>query len=188
MEETLIGRGMRAPEPGDRIPEKLDASRRGRSPVLFVPGFLRPHALTATLHRRLRGLDFEIYPMRPPLFGAGDLRRFAQTLRERMREMRILLGARKLSLIGQGTGGLAARYAVEQLGASEYLDRLLMLGTPNRGTCTFYLLPAFTAAREAVPSSAFLHALNEGYRAAAREGGAPNYISKIGRASCRERV
>lgn len=177
MEERLIERGRRRARREGGFPESLDAARKSRSPVLFLPGFLRLNALTATMRRRLRAFDFEVYAMRSPLFGAGDLRRYAQALRDRMRELRVLLGARKLSLIGQGTGGLAARYALEQLGAHEYLDKLVMLGTPNHGSLSFYPLAVFAAAREALPSSAFLHALNEGYRAAPIEEVSRHYVS-----------
>ena len=107
VEETPIERGPRTIPSGDALPEEIDAARMGRNPVLFLPGFLRLNALTSTMRRRLKGLDFEVYTMRPPFLGSGDLRRYAQALREKMREMRVLLGARKLSLIGQGTGGLA---------------------------------------------------------------------------------
>ncbi|MDI6830130.1 MAG: tetratricopeptide repeat protein [Actinomycetota bacterium] len=176
MEETLMERRRREPS-GGRLPERLEVARKSRSPVLFLPGFLRLNALTATLRRRLRSLDFEVYALRPPRCGTGDLRRYARALHDRMREMRLLLGARKLSVVGQGTGGLAARYAVEQLGALEYLDRLVMLGTPNHGSYSFYPFVVFAAAREAVPSSSFLQVLEEGYRAAPGEEGGRRYVS-----------
>ncbi len=177
MKETLIEHRPANPRGAEDIPRELEVARKARNPVLFLPGFLRLNALTATMRRRLRAMDFEVYAVRPPLLGCGDLRRYAQSVRDKMREMRVLLGARKLSLIGQGTGGLAARYAVEQLKAYEYLDRLVMLGTPNHGSYSLYPFAAFTAAREALPSSAFLHALNQGYRAAPPEGISQRYLS-----------
>ncbi|NPV58150.1 MAG: tetratricopeptide repeat protein [Actinobacteria bacterium] len=177
VKETTIERRPREVSSGDALPEEIEAARMGRNPVLFLPGFLRLNALTSTMRRRLKNLDFEVYTMRPPFLGSGDLRRYAQALREKMREMRVLLGARKLSLIGQGTGGLAARYAVEQLGAHEYLDKLVMLGTPNHGSLSFYPFGLFAAAREALPTSAFLHALNEGYRKIRDEDELSIYVS-----------
>lgn len=140
-------------------PATLVAARR-RDPVLYVPGFFRFYVLSAAIRRRLRNLDFEIYTLRLPNFGAGDIRRGARILLDKMEELRILLGVKKVSVIGQGVGGLVARFAVERLGGSDYLKKLVMLGTPNAGSYTFYLFLPFKAARQALPGSSFLAELN----------------------------
>jgi triacylglycerol esterase/lipase EstA (alpha/beta hydrolase family)/Flp pilus assembly protein TadD len=145
-------------------PASLVAARR-REPVLYVPGFFRFYVLSAAIRRRLRNLDFEIYTLRLPNFGAGDIRRGARILLDKMEELRILLGAKKVSIIGQGVGGLVARFAVERMGGADHLKKLIMLGTPNGGSYTFYLFLPFKAARQTLPGSAFLGEMN------ARDGG-----------------
>jgi len=136
---------------------------RRREPVLYVPGFFRFYALSAAIRRRLRNLDFEVYTLRLPNFGAGDIRWGARILLEKMVELRILLGVKRVSVIGQGLGGLVARFAAEQLGGADYLHKLIMLGTPNAGSYTFYLFFPFTAARQALPGCAFLRKMADSY-------------------------
>jgi tetratricopeptide (TPR) repeat protein len=77
-----------------------------------------------------------------------------------MEEVRGLLGGRRLSLIGQGLGGLVARYAAEQLGGMDFLDRLVMLGTPNQGTYSFLPWVLLPGARQTLPVSTLLKNLN----------------------------
>ncbi|MDI6873040.1 tetratricopeptide repeat protein [Candidatus Solincola sp.] len=155
--------------------ESIDPSRRGRYPVLYVPGFLRLYVLSAALRRRLRNLDFAVYTLRMPNFNSGDIRWSAKVLLDKVDELRVLSGADRVALIGQGLGGLVARFMVEGLGGAEFLYRLVMLGTPNRGSLTFYLFFPFKAARQMLPRSAFLRNLAEAYRETWGEESPPYY-------------
>lgn len=154
----------------------LSPSRRKRDPVLYVPGFFRFYVLSAALSRRLRNLDFEVYTLRMPNFNLGDIRWAARILLERVEELRVLLCARKVSIIGQGLGGLVARFMTEQLGGASYLSRLVMLGTPNQDSYFFYLFFPFKAARQIWPKSLFLENLAAAYREV-WEGKPPPYYS-----------
>lgn len=153
--------------------EVIDPRRRGRYPVIFVPGFLRLYVFSAALRRRLRKLDFAVYTLRMPNFNAGDIRWSARILLDKVDELRVLSGAEKVALIGQGLGGLAARFMVEGLGGAEFLYRLVMLGTPNRGSLTFYLFFPFKAARQMLPRSTFLENLAGAYLETWGEEGPP---------------
>jgi tetratricopeptide (TPR) repeat protein len=155
LEERILTRRDKAPLPREDFPQTLSPGRRRRDPVLYVPGFLRFNFLSATLRRRLKNLDFEIYTIRLPNLASGDIRKGARVLMDKMEELRVLLGVRRLSLIGQGLGGLVARFAVEHMGANDYLGRLIMLGTPNHGSILSYPFFIFKAARQMFPSSAF---------------------------------
>lgn len=177
MQERILKRKDKALLPREGFPEKLSSARRRRDPVLYVPGFLRLNLASASLRRRLKNLDFEVYNIRLPNLAVGDIRTGSRLLMNRMEELRVILGVRRLSVIGQGLGGLVARFAVEQMGASEYLGRLIMLGTPNRGSISAYPFLPFKAAREALPSSSFLADLSADYRALLEEGPALPYTS-----------
>lgn len=144
--------------------------------MLYVPGFLRLNLFSTAVRRRLKNLDFEVFMVRIPRLSAGDIRWGARVLAERMEELRILLGAKRLTLLGQGMGGLVARYALEQMGCGQWLSRLVMLGTPNGGSLVFYLFLPCKAARQALPGSAFLKELNGGYEEMNREADMP-YVS-----------
>ncbi|MEW6552717.1 MAG: tetratricopeptide repeat protein [Actinomycetota bacterium] len=177
MEERVLTRKDKARFTREGFPERLSPVRRRRDPVLCVPGFLRFNFLSTTLRRRLKNLDFEVYTIRLPNFASSDVRKGARILMARMEELRVLLGVRRLSLIGQGLGGLVARYAVERMGAKDYLGRLIMLGTPNHGSATFYPFFIFKAARQSFPSSSFLKELSAAYQDMMAEGTGLRYAS-----------
>jgi tetratricopeptide (TPR) repeat protein len=177
MEEKLITRKAAKRREEIEPPRGLSSARRWRDPVLYVPGFFRCYFLSASIRRRLRRLDFEVHSVRMPNFAAGDLARAARFLQERMEELRVLLGARRLSVIGQGLGGLAARCAVERLGAEECLGKLIMLGTPNHGSYTMYLFSVFRGARQMLPGNLFLAALNRSYESILSSGKILPYYS-----------
>jgi tetratricopeptide (TPR) repeat protein len=101
--------------------------------------------------------------VRLPNFAAGDIRKGSRILLQKMEEVRVLLGVRRLSVIGQGLGGLVARCTVEEMEGRDYLGRLVMLGTPNEGSYSFAPCFVFKAARQMFPGSPFLTALNEAY-------------------------
>lgn len=155
--------------------EDIDPSRRRRYPVLYVPGFLRLYVLSAAMRRRLHNLDFAVYTLRMPNFNAGDIRWSAKVLLEKVDELRVLLGADKVALVGQGLGGLVSRFMIEGLGGADSLYRLVMLGTPNRGSITFYLFLPFKAARQMLPRSTFLESLSAAYRETWGEEDSPYY-------------
>ncbi len=155
---------------------QLRPAAGGREPVLYVPGFLRFYILSAAIRRRLRNLDFEVYTPRLPYFGTGDIRWGARILVDKLEELRILLGVRKVSVIGQGLGGLVARYAAERLGEADHIKKLIMLGTPNGGSYTYYLFLPCKAARQALPGSDFLRGLATGREGSSAAGELP-YVS-----------
>ncbi len=177
LQEIVITRKEKAPVTREGFPDHISPTRRERSPILFVPGFLRFYNLSGAIRRRLKNLDFEIYTIRLPYFAAGDIRKNARILLEKMEEVRVLLGVRRLSLIGQGLGGLVARYMAEQMGGMNYLDRLIMLGTPNYGSHFFLPWFLFNGARQALPPSSFLADLNSDYRETINEDMQSPYIN-----------
>jgi len=148
----------------EEVPPPLSPARRHRSPVVYVPGFLRLNVSSTTLRRRLKNLDFEVYMVRIPRLSTGDIRWGARLLAERMEELRILLGARSLAVLGQGMGGLVARWAAEKMGCHQWLSRLVMLGTPNGGSFLLYLFLPCKAARQALPEGSLLEGLNREYK------------------------
>lgn len=177
MQERIITRKEKAPISRERFPEHLSPARRGRDPLLYVPGFFRFYILSAAFRRRLRNLDFEVYTVRLPNFAAGDIRKAARILLEKMEEVRVLLGVRRISLVGQGLGGLAARYTAEQMGGKDFLSRLIMLGTPNHGSHFFYSFFLFKGAHQMFPRSSFLTNLNTGYKDILEEEPEQPYVS-----------
>lgn len=65
-----------------------------------------------------------------------------------------------VDVLAHSMGGLSARWAVERLGGDEYVDDLVTLGTPHRGTYLAYAGLATAGGRAMVPGSSFLRDLN----------------------------
>lgn len=163
LQETVMRRREAEPIRYEFFPEHLSPSRRARDPVLYVSGFFGFNILSASIRRRLRNLDFELYTVRLPNFAVGDIRKGSTILLQKMEEVRVLLGVRRLSVIGMGLGGVVARCTVEEMGGRDYLGRLIMLGTANNGSHTRLPYFLFKAGRQMLPWSSFLRELNESY-------------------------
>ncbi len=71
-----------------------------------------------------------------------------------------------VDIIAHSMGGLDSRWAIEKMGANEYVDSLITLGTPHQGTYVAYLAYITPGGRTMVPNSEFLQALNDGQLAA----------------------
>lgn len=177
LQERVISRKEAETLSAEDFPERLSLARHGRDPVIYVSGFFGLYVLSASIRRRLRNLDFELYTVRLPNFAAGDIRKGSRILLQKMEEVRVLLGVRRLSIIGQGLGGLVARCTVEEMGARDYLGRLIMLGSPNYGSYSFSPCFLFKAARQMLPRSSFIKELNEAYDDALQEEPELPYVS-----------
>ncbi|OFW59690.1 MAG: hypothetical protein A2W01_00050 [Candidatus Solincola sediminis] len=177
MREAVISRREAKPARTEIFPEHISYSRRERVPILYVSGFFGFNILSATIRRRLRNLDFELYTVRLPNFAAGDIKKGGKILLQKMEEVRVLLGVRRLSVIGMGLGGLVARCTVEEMGASDYLGRLIMLGTANKGSYTRLPYFLFKAGRQMLPWTSFLDELNESHDYLILDETQPSYVS-----------
>jgi len=177
VQERIISRKEKSPLRGEEFPSRLSPTRLSRDPVLYVPGFLRLFTISGVITRRLKNLDFEVYTLRLPGYAAGDIARNARVLLSKMEELRVLLGVRHVSVVGQGLGGVVARYAAEHMGGMEFLGRLIMLGAPNHGSYAFLPWVLFKAARQSLPSSSFMRSLDLEYREMLEEGWNPPYVS-----------
>ncbi|UPM41744.1 esterase/lipase family protein [Halocatena salina] len=67
-----------------------------------------------------------------------------------------------VDIIAHSMGGLDSRWAIEKMGADQYVDSLITLGTPHQGTYVAYLAYITPGGRDMVPGSDFLQELNDG--------------------------
>lgn len=70
--------------------------------------------------------------------------------------------ASAVDIIAHSMGGLDSRWAIETMGADQYVDSLISLGTPHQGTYVAYLAYITPGGRTMVPNSEFLQELNDG--------------------------
>ena len=69
---------------------------------------------------------------------------------------------RPVDVVAHSMGGLAARWALEELSAAPQARGLVTLGTPHRGTRAARLAARTPGGRDMVPGSEFLGTLNDG--------------------------
>ncbi len=131
-------------------------ARGRRHPVIIVQGLGRSGASTNALRNHLQQLEHEVCFLQFPMYGLGDMVRNAYYLQRRMDEFKILLSASHLDVICQGEGGLVLRYCLERLEQLKYLNKVIFLGTPTRGTYRFFLIPLMPASRQTMPFSSIM--------------------------------
>lgn len=114
-------------KPGDLVSE-----------VVVVPGLIKLDAYNRLSEYLETGL---LYTPGENLFGFAydwrrDLRHAARQLGEQIAawEERVDLSHGKFVLVAHSAGGLVARYYVERMGGRHHVDRLILMGCPNRGT------------------------------------------------------
>ncbi|MFW5983869.1 MAG: lipase family alpha/beta hydrolase, partial [Halobacteria archaeon] len=66
----------------------------------------------------------------------------------------------EVDVIAHSMGGLKTRWYVEEMGGDDYVDSVVTLSTPHRGTETTRLAVFTKAGRDMLPSSKFLKQLN----------------------------
>lgn len=129
-------------------------------PVLLVPGAGGSPHYFALLARRLARDGFRPFPFQAPLFGLGRVEATAGALAEEARRTLRRTGARKLDIVAQSAGGLAARFYIEFLGGARHVGRLVALGTPHRGTWFAHPWSWYPLGQQVLPNSALLNELN----------------------------
>jgi pimeloyl-ACP methyl ester carboxylesterase len=170
---ALLVLAMFWPFPGRRL--SAVSSGGERVPVVLIPGYGLHRGAVWFLSRWLRqkGWVAVVVPTGAARSMSRSSRRaldldedgeataslelLAALLDETVDRVRSATGAARVTLIGQGLGGIVARYYIERLGHGSSIDRLITLGTAHGGTG----LAVFgTGAMEAlIPGSPLLGAL-----------------------------
>ncbi|MFH1809087.1 MAG: FHA domain-containing protein [Pseudomonadota bacterium] len=122
-----------------KLPESLGLEPRGLvSEVIVVPGLVKLDAYNR-LVEYLR--DALLYEEGINLFSFAydwrrDLRHAARQLGECIAQWQehADLSHGKFVLVAHSAGGLVARYYIERMGGRHHVDRLILMGSPNRGT------------------------------------------------------
>ncbi len=85
----------------------------------------------------------------------------AGNIAEEVEKVKEKHGDKKVDIIAHSMGGLDARWYIEKLDGSEYVDKLITLGTPHHGTYLAYLGFFTPGGRDMIPGSEFLEELNK---------------------------
>jgi len=134
-------------------------------PVVLVHGFLDTWYTPwwGLLKRYLRNEGYDdIYMVNVgniPGLTVGSPRKYAEKVRASVEEAYDSGG--EVDIIAHSMGGLDSRWYIEEMGGEDYVEDLVTLSTPHRGTTVTRFIPT-SGAREMRPGSDFIRTLNEG--------------------------
>jgi triacylglycerol lipase len=154
---------------GNRIRRQLrpDELTAGVKPVLLIHGFLGTRGSMYLLERRLVDDGFVVVSFNIGTLNTRDIRRSAFLIHRKIERILEQTPTKKIDIIGHSMGGLIGLYYVKKLGGDARVRRLIMMGTPVRGTWTALAGIATlglwsTSSWQLLPRSRFLDELSSG--------------------------
>jgi triacylglycerol lipase len=103
-------------------------------PVLIIHGFLGTRGSMYMLERRLVQDGFVCVSFNLGTFNVRDIRRSAFLIHRKIERILAQTPSQKIDIIGHSMGGLIGLYYVKKLGGHARVRKLIMMGTPVRGT------------------------------------------------------
>ena len=134
-------------------------------PVLLIHGYLATRGSLHLLERNLsrRGHVVMSYKLGP--INLGDIRDSAGLIARKVESIVAQTGVTQVDIVGHSMGGLVGLYYLKRLGGRHRVHRLVLLGTPARGTWSALLglitAPLGLASLQLLPGSPFLRELQE---------------------------
>ncbi len=155
---------------GNRIQRRsvLESVNETRPPVLLIHGFLGTRGSMYPLERRLIADGITVFSFNLGTFNTRDIRRSAFLIHRKIESILQQTGnVQHIDILGHSMGGLIGLYYVKKLGGAARVRKLLMMGTPLRGT--WAALPGVatlglfsSSSWQLLPHSYFLRELREG--------------------------
>jgi len=103
-------------------------------PVLIIHGFLGTRGSMYLLERRLVDDGFVCVSFNLGTLNVRDIRRSAFLIHRKIERILAQTPSQKIDILGHSMGGLIGLYYVKKLGGHTRVRKLLMMGTPVRGT------------------------------------------------------
>ncbi|MFN0248887.1 MAG: lipase family alpha/beta hydrolase [Kofleriaceae bacterium] len=103
-------------------------------PVLIIHGFLGTRGSMYMLERRLVQDGFVCVSFNLGTFNVRDIRRSAFLIHRKIERILAQTPSQRIDIIGHSMGGLIGLYYVKKLGGHARVRKLIMMGTPIRGT------------------------------------------------------
>jgi pimeloyl-ACP methyl ester carboxylesterase len=136
-----------------------------KRPVLLIHGYLATRGSLHLLERNLarRGHVVMSYKLGP--INLGDIRDSAGLIARKVESIVAQTGVTEVDIVGHSMGGLVGLYYLKRLGGRHRVRRLVLLGTPARGTWSailgLFTAPLGLASLQLLPGSPFLRELAE---------------------------
>jgi len=136
-------------------------------PVLIIHGFLGTRGSMYMLERRLVDDGFVCVSFNLGTLNVRDIRRSAFLIHRKIERILAQTPSQKIDIIGHSMGGLIGLYYVKKLGGHTRVRKLILMGTPLRGTWAALVgvltLGFFsTSSWQLLPRSRFLDELAQG--------------------------
>jgi pimeloyl-ACP methyl ester carboxylesterase len=136
-------------------------------PVLIIHGFLGTRGSMYMLERRLVDDGFVCVSFNLGTLNTRDIRRSAFLIHRKIERILAQTPSQRIDIIGHSMGGLIGLYYVKKLGGHQRVRKLIMMGTPVRGTWAALAGVATlglwsTSSWQLLPRSRFLDELAQG--------------------------
>jgi pimeloyl-ACP methyl ester carboxylesterase len=154
---------------GNRIKRKafFGSINEAHPPVLLLHGYLGTRGSMYILERRLNDDGICVFSFNLGSLNVRDIRTSAFLIHRKIESILAQTPVKKIDIIGHSMGGLIGLYYVKKLGGHERVRKLIMMGTPVKGTWTALLGIAVAglmsaSAWQLLPGSRFLRELRSG--------------------------
>ncbi len=140
---------------------------RDQPPILLIHGFLGTRGSMYMLERRLVDDGFVVVSFNIGTLNVRDIRRSAFLIHRKIERILAQTPSQKIDILGHSMGGLIGLYYVKKLGGHARVRKLIMMGTPVRGTWIALAGVATlglwsTSSWQLLPRSRFLDELAQG--------------------------
>lgn len=154
---------------GNRLTRRrfFETVNENHPPVLLIHGFLGTRGSMYPLERRLTADGLCVFSFNLGTFNTRDIRRSAFLIHRKIETILAQTPVRHIDIIGHSMGGLIGLYYVKKLGGYDKVRKLVMMGTPLRGTWSALLgvvtMGLWSASSwQLLPRSDFLRELDKG--------------------------
>src|SRR5262245_50640606 len=154
---------------GNRIRRRalFESIRDDHPPVLIIHGFLGTRGSMYPLERRLNADGICVFSFNLGTFNTRDIRSSAFLIHRKIEAILAQTSVKRIDILGHSMGGLIGLYYVKKLGGADKVRKLIMMGTPLRGTWAaaagIATMGLFSASSwQLLPRSDFLRELSTG--------------------------
>jgi pimeloyl-ACP methyl ester carboxylesterase len=119
---------------GNHVRGDMSWTRQDVPPVILVHGFLGTRGTMQPLTRRFQRDGRVVFSYAYGTFNLASIRRSAEDLTLHLRGICERLDVPRVDMVGFSMGGLIGLHAVKFLQGHSYIRRLVMMGSPLRGT------------------------------------------------------
>ncbi|HUH05298.1 MAG TPA: alpha/beta fold hydrolase [Kofleriaceae bacterium] len=151
---------------GNRITQKVqfESVDNTQPPVLLIHGFLGTRGSMYLLERRLQEDGLTVFSFNLGTLNTRDIRRSAFLIHRKIERILAQTPVDKIDIIGHSMGGLIGLYYIKKLGGHTRVRKLLMIGSPVKGSWTALLGIGLlgllsTSSWQLLPRSGFLDEL-----------------------------